>query len=280
MKNTDKQKKIPHEKFMRIKNAEEKRRMEERLKAIRDKAEREGRLNLIDIRKMDDRQVVEKLLNRDDDITAEFFFVKCRPLLLDIISYVFGGRRVSYDEVVAEIYYYLMRPNTKGEDAAVLKTFEFRSSLYQWFKFVIIHFLIRNRQRLLNGNKGDADLSDTEAFKGLDDAVGKIADVDDGDKESPWAVMDAMIRRQEAVDQIQAIFDKMTEGKKGRALNGAQNYINVLKMKYLKDMDDKEIATTLNIKTDNLYMLKGRAVRAFRAAAMDEMKEEKYYEKG
>lgn len=61
----------------------------------------------------------------------------------------------------------------------------------------------------------------------------------------------------------------MTEGKKGRALSGAKNYINVLKMKYLKDMDDKDIATALNIKTDNLYMLKGRAFRAFRAAAKD-----------
>lgn len=131
MKITDKQKTIPHEEFMRIKNAEERRRTMERLKAARDKAEREGKLNLIDIRKMDDHQVVEKLLNRDDDITAEFFFRKCRPLLVDIINYVFGGRRVSYDEVVAEIYYYLMRPNTKGEDAAVLKTFKFKSSLYQ-----------------------------------------------------------------------------------------------------------------------------------------------------
>lgn len=224
---------------------------------------------MIDIRKMDDRQVVEKLLNRDDDITAEFFFVKCRPLLVDIIGNVFGGRRVSYDEVVAEIYYYLMRPNRNGEDAAVLRTFQFRSSLYQWMKFVVIHFLVRVRQRLLNGSKLDVDLPDTEAFKGLDDAVGKIADVDDGDVNSPWAVMDAMTRRQEAADQLQVIFDKMTEGKKGRALQGAQNYINVLKMKYLKDMDDKEIATALNIKTDNLYMLKGRAIRALQAAAMD-----------
>lgn len=58
LKNTDKQKKVPHEKFMRIKNAEERLRTKERLKAIRDKAVREGRLNMIDIRKMDDRQVV------------------------------------------------------------------------------------------------------------------------------------------------------------------------------------------------------------------------------
>lgn len=64
-------------------------------------------------------------------------------------------------------------------------------------KFVVIHFLVRVRQRLLNGSKQDVDLPDTEAFKGLDEAVGKIADMDDdGDMDSPWAVMDAMTRRQ------------------------------------------------------------------------------------
>lgn len=252
---------ISHEEMERMRDVA---RDEEWLLGAQEKLKQAG--TLIDVRHMDDRQIVSALLDRDELVTADFFFHKCRPLLTDIIGYVFQGRHVDYDEVVAELYYYLMRPSQKGGDAATLQTFSFRSSLYHWMKFVAITFMQRNKRRILSRGDFEVELPQTEAFNGLDEMAMRD---DDGDAaQSSWCTTDVEIRRQEAADMVENIFNAMTRGRRGRALQGAQNYVKVLRMKYLDGLDDDEAARALNIRTDNFYMLKGRVVKAFRSAAI------------
>lgn len=252
---------ISHEEMERMRDVA---RDEEWLLGAQEKLKQAG--TLIDVRHMDDRQIVSALLDRDELVTADFFFHKCRPLLTDIIGYVFQGRHVDYDEVVAELYYYLMRPSQKGGDAATLQTFSFRSSLYHWIKFVAITFMQRNKRRILSRGDFEVELPQTEAFNGLDEMAMRD---DDGDAaQSSWCTTDVEIRRQEAADMVENIFNAMTRGRRGRALQGAQNYVKVLRMKYLDGLDDDEAARALNIRTDNFYMLKGRVVKAFRSAAI------------
>lgn len=245
------------------KDAEGKRQTDRRLQEAKVAMATQGKYSLIDILGLDDRQVVERLIQRDKGITADFFFRKCRPLIMSIIGNVFGGKRVDYDEVVSAIYYYLMRPNNNGEDAAALRSFQFRSSLYQWLKFVISHFLLRNKKWLLNGNNNEIDLPEEEPGREADEPMGEI----DYTPNKPWDVADDVYNRREAAKFINDTLHSMTAGKKGRALQGAQRYVEVIKMKY-KDMNDMDVAEELGMKTDSFYALKARAFKAFREAAL------------
>lgn len=92
---------------------------------------------------MTDREIIQGLIARDNRVTTEFFFAKCRPLFRSIIQKVFDYE-VNYDEFVNELYLYLME-----DDAIKLRNFEYRSSVYQWLKILAIRFFIKKRGRLI-----------------------------------------------------------------------------------------------------------------------------------
>ena len=48
---------------------------------------------------MTDREIIQGLIERDNSVTEDFFFVRCRPLFLSIISKVFNNEE-EYDEFV------------------------------------------------------------------------------------------------------------------------------------------------------------------------------------
>ena len=83
--------------------------------------------------------IIRKLIEKDERVTRHFFFEKCRPLFLGIIKHVFSYE-VNYDEFVNELYLHIME-----NDAARLRQFEGKSSIYQWLKVVAIRFFIAKR---------------------------------------------------------------------------------------------------------------------------------------
>lgn len=95
---------------------------------------------------MTDQEIIQGLIDRDNRVTEEFFFVKCRPLFLSIIRKVFDYE-VEYDEFVNELYLYLME-----DDAKKLRDFEYRSSVYQWLKVISIRFFIKKRKKMLDND--------------------------------------------------------------------------------------------------------------------------------
>ncbi len=95
---------------------------------------------------MTDQEIIQGLIKRDNKITEEFFFEKCRPLFCKIINLVFSYE-VDYDEFVNELYVYLME-----NDAQKLRNFEFRSSVYMWLKILAIRYFIKKRGRMIDGN--------------------------------------------------------------------------------------------------------------------------------
>ncbi len=97
-----------------------------------------------DRRKMTDQEIIQGLITRDNRVTEEFFFVKCRPLFCSIIQKVFDYE-VEYDEMVNELYVFLME-----NDAQKLRNFEYRSSVYQWLKVLSIRFFIKKRDRMID----------------------------------------------------------------------------------------------------------------------------------
>ena len=95
---------------------------------------------------MTDREIIQGLIARDNRVTEEFFFVRCRPLFLSIIRKV-CDYEVEYDELVNALYLYLM-----ADDAKKLRDFEYRSTIYQWLKVVAIRFFIRKRKELIDNS--------------------------------------------------------------------------------------------------------------------------------
>ena len=93
---------------------------------------------------MTDQEIIQGLIARDNGVTEDFFFKKCRPLFCKIIDYVFNYE-VDYDEFVNELYVYLME-----NDAQKLRNFEYRSSVYMWLKVLAIRFFIKKRERMID----------------------------------------------------------------------------------------------------------------------------------
>ena len=95
---------------------------------------------------MTDREIIQGLIARDNRVTKEFFFGKCRPLFYSVMKLVFDYE-VNYDEFVNELYVYLMEDN-----ASKLRNFQYRSSVYQWLKILSIRFFIKKRERMIDDN--------------------------------------------------------------------------------------------------------------------------------
>jgi RNA polymerase sigma factor (sigma-70 family) len=92
---------------------------------------------------MTDQEIIQGLIARDNRVTKEFFFDKCRPLFCSIMQKVFDYE-VDYNEFVNDLYIYLME-----NDAIKLRNFEYRSSVYQWLKILAIRFFVNKRGKMI-----------------------------------------------------------------------------------------------------------------------------------
>jgi RNA polymerase sigma factor (sigma-70 family) len=99
---------------------------------------------------MTDQDIIQGLIARDNRVTEEFFFQKCRPLFCSIIQKIFDYE-VDYDEFVNELYVYLME-----DDAVKLRNFQYRSTVYQWLKVLAVRFYIKKRDRLIEDTSQEA----------------------------------------------------------------------------------------------------------------------------
>lgn len=181
---------------------------------------------------MTDKEIIEKLITRDERITQRFFFRNCRPLFMSIIRYVFSYE-VDYDEFVSEFYLYLME-----EDAYKLRQFEGRSSIYQWLKIIAIRYFIAKRDRMIDMTPKDTP-SDTSIHE------------DTVDEES----------RTIARMDITALLERMPN----------KRYVNVIRRLVLEDAEPKDVAKELRVSVDNLYNIKKRAIASMTQVALNEI---------
>ena len=181
---------------------------------------------------MTDREIIEGLIARDNRVTKEFFFDKCRPLFYSIMTKVFDYE-VEYDEMVNELYVYLME-----NDAIKLRNFEYRSSVYQWLKVLAIRFFINKRGRMID------DTSQETPYDGPHLAADTEKDMT-------------------AEGDMERLFDNMPN----------KRYVYVIRRLFLEDWEPEQLAKDMNITTANLYNIKRRAVAQLTRAALNDIKE-------
>lgn len=179
---------------------------------------------------MTDFEIIEGLINRDNLVTDEFFFVRCRPLFRKVINLVFDYP-VDYNEFVNELYLYLME-----NDAERLRTFRFRSSLYQWLKVTAIRYFIRKRNRMI----------DITSKEGLNESGDNIA----GGDSCNMAQVD-----------LDSLFLSMNN----------KRYVYVIQRLVIDDEKPEQLAAEMNITTANLYNIKRRAMEQLASVAINDI---------
>ena len=179
---------------------------------------------------MTDQEIIQGLIARDNKVTEEFFFVKCRPLFQSIMKLVFSYE-VDYDEMVNKLYVYLME-----DDAAKLRNFQYRSSVYMWLKVLTIRFFIKKRDRL----------------------------IDDTSHETPYdgqVQLKAETKGESASGDLNRLFLQMPN----------KRYVYVIKRLILDDWEPEQLAKEMNITTANLYNIKRRAMAQLTRTALKDI---------
>ncbi|MGM9736041.1 MAG: RNA polymerase sigma factor [Candidatus Cryptobacteroides sp.] len=177
-----------------------------------------------------DQQIVDALLSKDEKVTHEFFFVRCRPLFCSLIRRIFDYE-VDYDEMVNELYIHLM-----SDDGRRLRTFQGRSSVYQWLKCVATRVFLEKRD-------GGMVIEDVSS--------------------EPPCISDAHETESMEMDWVRQDVRKM--------LSLMRNPRYRLVMQRLLDGYDYEsIAEELRTSVPNLYNIKKRAMTEFTAIVLKE----------
>jgi len=181
---------------------------------------------------MTDQEIIKGLIERDEHVTKEFFFDKCKPLFYSIMSIVFDYE-VEYDEMVNELYIYLM-----DEDAIKLRNFEYRSSVYQWLKILATRFFIKKRARMIENASGEPPYDKQEQVAAPDSDAGVGYD-------------------------MERLFEAMP----------TKRYVYVIRRLILEDCEPEELAREMNITTANLYNIKRRSMAQLTRIALHDIKE-------
>lgn len=180
---------------------------------------------------MTDKEIIQGLIAHDKHVTKDFFFVSCRPLFKSIIKQVFNYE-VEYDELVNELYIYLME-----NDAAKLKGFQYRSSLYQWLKVVAIRFYINKRNTLID-EKNNSTLYENK-------------------------VKDIIVESETtAKADLNRLFSLMPN----------KRYVYVIQRLVIEGWVPEQLAEEMNITTANLYNIKRRAMAQLTQVAINDVK--------
>lgn len=181
---------------------------------------------------MTDKQIIEALIARDEQVTEQFFFGNCRPLFLSIIGYVFSYE-VDYDEFVNEFYLHLME-----NGAYRLRQFQGRSTVYQWMKVVATRFFIAKRNNLI----------DTTTQSTLLDSAARKEDAD----------CQAKITAKIDLEYMLSLMPNKRE-------------VYVIRRLILDEAKPIDVARELNVKVSNLYNIKSRAIEALTDIALKEV---------
>lgn len=184
---------------------------------------------------MSDKEIIQGLINKDPFVTKEFFFERCKPLFIKIIKEVFDNK-AEYDELVNNLYVYLM-----ADDASILKSFQFRCSVYQWLKILAIRFFIR-----LRDNGGVIDDESGEPLYGDHSTDAMKTDAYDSAK-----------------DDLERLLLAMPN----------QRYALVIRRLVIEDMEPERLAQEMEINTSNLYNIKKRAIRQLTEVARKDINE-------
>lgn len=186
---------------------------------------------------MSDQEIVAALLRRDRVVTEAYLYKKCYPLFKACFDGYYTDCE-SVMEFINEIYLYLMIP-CKGSQTSYLEKFTFRCTLTNWLKIVAQTYCYQ-----LFKKKGDF-------FE---------ESLDDGD------------RYNEIPDSISTEHSHFDREDLNHVLQMMPNlrYRELIRMKYVDDLPNEEIAKKLDMSIENFYNKHLLAKKQFQTALRKE----------
>lgn len=94
---------------------------------------------------VNDHDIVEALLKRNERLTREFFYRRCSPLFKSVYDN-YHTDCTSCLEFINEIYIYVLTPS-KTTGQCKLEQFSFQSTLFTWLKTVVLFYCYRKYAR-------------------------------------------------------------------------------------------------------------------------------------
>ena len=158
-------------------------------------------------------------------------------MFLSVIRGVFGTQIVDYNEIISELYILLME-----NDAKRLRSFKFKSTLYQWLKTTATNHCL-----LL---KSKAKVIDNESQEPLNNSHRELS----------------LAENSQARMDMETLLRQMKN----------QRYALVIRLLMIEDKTSEEVARQLCVTMDNLYNIKRRAMLALTEVAL---KDKKHYER-
>lgn len=140
---------------------------------------------------------------------------------------------VKYDELVNELYVYLMK-----DDAAKLRNFQYRCSLYQWLKILAVRFFVKKRDMMINDSSQEAPYNKQEQ-----------ADIAESDAAASY--------------DMERLLQAMP----------TKRYAYVIRKLVLEDCKPEDLARELNITTANLYNIKRRSMAQLSRIVLNDISE-------
>lgn len=178
---------------------------------------------------MSDQEIIQGLIDRDNRITYQFFYVKCRLLLTAIMRLVFSYP-VEYNEMVNELYDYMM-----ADDCAKLRQFQYRSTIYQWMKVVATRFFIRRRNLLIENVSKEPQYEKCEETEFFDS--------------------ERTVSQQIDVEALLSLIEN-------------KRYTDAIRALVLDEIPPEQYALQIGVTVDNLYNIKKRAMAALTKVAI------------
>ena len=175
---------------------------------------------------MTEQQIIQALIDKDQIVTEDFFFRRCRPLFLSAMKNVFETRNVEYSECINSLYEALLRDNARK-----LRSFKGESTIYNWLKTITIRHFIAMRKEM-----------DGEQPTETDSNYG-IPPIEEAGE-------DRNIARSSAHADVERLLKAMKNDR----------YRNVIRRSMLEEIEDAELAIEMGIRVENLYNIKRRAM--------------------
>lgn len=94
---------------------------------------------------INDHDIVLALLQRDENVTRDFFYRKCYPLFKSVYDN-YHTDCSSCVEFISEIYIHIMTPGKKSK-LCKLEQFRFQSTLFTWLKTVCLFYCYKKYER-------------------------------------------------------------------------------------------------------------------------------------
>lgn len=95
-----------------------------------------------------DKAIIDRICS-DDEFAYYFIYVACEPLLIENLWVIFEND-AEFDELANELYLHLKKPGKDGAYWHNLRTFDHRTSLFDWVKTVATRlFVDRKNENLI-----------------------------------------------------------------------------------------------------------------------------------